>query len=261
MARKRKRREVEKPTESPARYSQWFTEELWLTLDDLATFGKGLQSLELDRVPGITPQKHRLVELACARRVTHFDPRAHLVLAIGYAEQVGEDPTKRHMESFQAIYTQLSHAFNWVADPYSPDDPPESQRTPLERAVAELGYYLRNGFWEVRYIGQDAAEVAVVGGVAPDWHSATQPILAIIRDVYGNPFRKPPKFDKRWRTSTVLDLTRGMWATHDFSAMPILADALQDAGCENADILNHCREPNGVHVRGCFVVDLCLGRE
>ena len=46
----------------------------------------------------------------------------------------------------------------------------------------------------------------------------------------------------------------------DFSAMPILADALQDAGCDNADILDHCRGP-GPHVRGCWVVDLVLGKE
>jgi hypothetical protein len=42
--------------------------------------------------------------------------------------------------------------------------------------------------------------------------------------------------------------------------MPILADALQDAGCENADILDHCRGP-GPHVRGYWVVDLVLGKE
>jgi hypothetical protein len=41
--------------------------------------------------------------------------------------------------------------------------------------------------------------------------------------------------------------------------MPNLADALQEAGCETADILTHCREP-GVHVRGCWVVDLVLGK-
>jgi hypothetical protein len=42
--------------------------------------------------------------------------------------------------------------------------------------------------------------------------------------------------------------------------MPILADALQDAGCDDADVLNHCRG-GGVHVRGCWLVDLVLGRE
>jgi hypothetical protein len=51
-----------------------------------------------------------------------------------------------------------------------------------------------------------------------------------------------------------------MYESRDFSAMPILADALQDAGCEDESILAHCRGP-GPHVRGCWVVDLVLGRE
>ena len=52
-----------------------------------------------------------------------------------------------------------------------------------------------------------------------------------------------------------------MYETRDFSAMPILADALQDAGCDNDDVLNHCRDAKQVHVRGCWVVDLVLGKE
>jgi hypothetical protein len=52
----------------------------------------------------------------------------------------------------------------------------------------------------------------------------------------------------------------GMCESRDFGAMPILADALHDAGCDNADILDHCRGP-GPHVRGCWVVDLVLGKE
>jgi hypothetical protein len=49
-----------------------------------------------------------------------------------------------------------------------------------------------------------------------------------------------------------------MYGSRDFGAMPILADALQDAECDNAAILDHCRGP-GPHVRGCWVVDLVLG--
>jgi hypothetical protein len=51
-----------------------------------------------------------------------------------------------------------------------------------------------------------------------------------------------------------------MYEGREFSAMPILADALQDAGCEHADILAHCRDPQATHVRGCWVVDLVLGK-
>ncbi len=80
----------------------------------------------------------------------------------------------------------------------------------------------------------------------------------VIRDIFGNPFR-PVAFDPDWRTSDAVAISRGMYESRDFAAMPILADALQDAGCENADILDHCRGP-GPHVRGCWVVDQVLGK-
>jgi hypothetical protein len=82
--------------------------------------------------------------------------------------------------------------------------------------------------------------------------------VGLLRDIFGNPFR-PVTADPAWLTSTVVALTRQMYDSGDFSAMPILADALQDAGCENADILGHCRG-DGPHARGCWVVDLILGK-
>jgi len=85
------------------------------------------------------------------------------------------------------------------------------------------------------------------------------PTTSLLRDIFGNPFR-PVSFDRVWRTDTAVTLAQAMYESRDFSAMPILADALQDAGCDNADILNHCRGP-GPHVRGCWVVDLVLEKE
>jgi hypothetical protein len=81
----------------------------------------------------------------------------------------------------------------------------------------------------------------------------------LIREVFGNPFR-PVAFDATWRSITAVALARQMYDSRDFSAMPILADSLQDAGCEDEQILAHCRG-NGPHVRGCWVVDLVLGKE
>jgi hypothetical protein len=80
-----------------------------------------------------------------------------------------------------------------------------------------------------------------------------------IRDIFGNPFR-PVTLSPSWRTDTALSLARQMYESRNFSAMPILADALQDAGSDSADILDHCRGP-GSHVRGCWVVDVVLGKE
>lgn len=77
------------------------------------------------------------------------------------------------------------------------------------------------------------------------------------RDIF--PFRTVG-FVPAWRTDTVLALAREMYESRDFSAMPILADALQDAGCGNERVLNHCRG-EGPHARGCWLVDAILGKE
>jgi hypothetical protein len=80
-----------------------------------------------------------------------------------------------------------------------------------------------------------------------------------VRDILGNPFR-PMAVDPAWLTSAVVSLAEGIYAHRAFDRWPILADALQDAGCDSADVLNHCRWP-GPHARGCWVVDLLLGKE
>jgi hypothetical protein len=81
----------------------------------------------------------------------------------------------------------------------------------------------------------------------------------LLRDVFGNPFR-PVVFEPSWATATVVSLARSVYEARDFVPMPILADALQDAGCADEAILGHCRGA-GPHVRGCWVVDLVLGKE
>jgi hypothetical protein len=80
----------------------------------------------------------------------------------------------------------------------------------------------------------------------------------LLRDIVGNPFR-PVTLNPAWRTSNVTALAQSIYDDRAFDRLPILADALEDAGCDNADILNHCRQP-GEHVRGCWVVDLVLGK-
>ncbi len=96
-----------------------------------------------------------------------------------------------------------------------------------------------------------------VGEVTAEFQeSYTQ--AGLVRDIFGNPFRTII-VDPRWLTSNVVDLARTIYEEREFNRMPILADALMDAGCDDEDILNHCRS-TGPHVRGCFVVDLLLGK-
>ena len=92
-----------------------------------------------------------------------------------------------------------------------------------------------------------------------DGYPSPDALPPYLRDIFGNPFRIVA-FDPAWRTSTAIALARGMYESRDFGAMLILADALQDAGCDSEDVLNHCRDPKQVHVRGCWVVDLVLGK-
>jgi hypothetical protein len=89
---------------------------------------------------------------------------------------------------------------------------------------------------------------------------ASAAMADLLRDVVGNPFR-PAAFDPNWRTTTVVQLARHVYESKDFSPMPILADALQDAGCEDPDVLTHCRQTDAPHVRGCGVIDEILGKQ
>jgi hypothetical protein len=81
---------------------------------------------------------------------------------------------------------------------------------------------------------------------------------SLLLDIFGNPFR-PVAFNPAWRTSTAVGVAQAMYDAREFNAMPILADALQDAGCEDNAILSHCQGA-GPHVRGCWVVDLVLNK-
>jgi hypothetical protein len=81
----------------------------------------------------------------------------------------------------------------------------------------------------------------------------------LMRDIIGNPFQ-PVKVDPAWLTSNVVALATAIYEQRAFERMPILADALEDAGCTSSEILEHCRS-GGEHVRGCWVVDLLLGKE
>jgi hypothetical protein len=81
---------------------------------------------------------------------------------------------------------------------------------------------------------------------------------AAVHEIFGNPFR-PVAVEPAWRTTDVMLLARAIYAEKAFDRMPILGDALQEAGCENSAVLEHCRDTRLVHLRGCWLVDLLLG--
>jgi hypothetical protein len=80
----------------------------------------------------------------------------------------------------------------------------------------------------------------------------------LVREIFGNPF-KETRFASEWRTPTVLALAAATYADRAYDRLPIVADALEEAGCDDIDLLLHCRG-DGPHVHGCWVIDLILDK-
>ena len=76
----------------------------------------------------------------------------------------------------------------------------------------------------------------------------------LVREVFSNPFR-PPHFPSQWCTADAVGIAKAMYRSNRFGAMAELADAFEDAGCQDPAILLHCRERYAQHYRGCWVVD------
>jgi hypothetical protein len=146
---------------------------------------------------------------------------------------------------------------------------------PLEQPLLDAtegfadGVVSQRDFWERSYevfAGDFSDEslwlmsfVNMLAKWRPSRTRAPQPALThLVQEIFGNPFR-PVSLDPSWRTDTAVPLARQMYESWDFGAMPILADALEDGGCDNAEVLAH-RLGSGPHVRGCWVVDMVLGK-
>jgi hypothetical protein len=83
--------------------------------------------------------------------------------------------------------------------------------------------------------------------------------LSLLRDIFGNPFR-PLSLDPSWLTRKVVAVAQRIYDNRDFDLLPRLADAFEGVGCHDTEILSHCRS-SGPHVRGCWALDLVLGKE
>jgi hypothetical protein len=125
--------------------------------------------------------------------------------------------------------------------------------------------------WEATVLAAGAARSAAIGVSAvtaeTDAYEVERKVQAVVeeaqcdllRDIFGNPFRSV-RAHSWWLTPTVVALARGIYEDRAFDRLPILSDALQDAGCVDEEILAHCRRL-GPHVSGCWVVDAMLSNE
>jgi hypothetical protein len=132
----------------------------------------------------------------------------------------------------------------------------------IEEPLYELGPYGRSvalldlawGMWTANW-----TELEVVEGEA-EWREERWAQASLVREVFGNPFRPvilAPSWPT-WNGGTAVKLARAIYDERAFDRLPVLADALEEAGCDHADLTAHCCGP-GPHVRGCWAVDLLLG--
>jgi hypothetical protein len=201
------------------------TEATWLACGDPRKMLSYLHDCASER-------KLRLFVCACCRRVWDWLPDGGR-WAVEVAEQYADG---------EATADELARANHWATNGLPGEGP-----SPVPH-------------WRAAWVADpDAAEAARRMTTGKSKEPLAQADL--LRDLVGNPFR-PVAIDPAWlawNDGTVRKLARAIYDRHRFADVPVLADALEDAGCTR-DILRHCRQP-GEHARGCWVVDLLLGKE
>jgi hypothetical protein len=123
--------------------------------------------------------------------------------------------------------------------------------------AAEAAMNAAHPLWDGRAARRAAAREDWLGNA-----SICNTQCGLLRDLFGTPFR-PVRLDPgwlTWRDGLIVCMARSLYQEGRFEDLPILADALEEAGCDNRDVLDHCRS-GGEHVRGCWVVDGLLGRQ
>jgi hypothetical protein len=194
-------------------------------------------------------RKHRLFAIACCRRIWSHIPDPRSKDAVEVADRFADG---------RATGNELDLA-----------------RRAAEQAEREHASQINDDASDLRYFGtnschlavgtdagrclrawHDAAETALTTGAR--WHDELFEICELVREIYGNPF-SPVPLDEAWLTPDVVGLALAAYDDRAFDRLPILADALDESGCRHPDVLSHCRsgEP---HVRGCWVVDMILGK-
>ncbi len=245
-------------------------EQEWLSSCDwTALWGR---TWEAERV---TDRVRRLIATAVCRRVAHLlsDPRSIRMMDLsealadhGFDEDGWDEWEDACGEAWQAVLDVQD-------EPIAARSQAATVAAMLQTDDHKIGRALESAADVFGYLAAHTSGVlpstAVLDSARSCWEHPTfvagrdeeggRIISEVIREIVGNPFR-PVAFDPSWRTATAVGLARSMDESRDFAAMPILADALEDAGCDNPDVLAHYRDPNGAHVRGCWVVDLVLGK-
>ena len=218
-------------------------------------------------------RKLRLFACACCRRVwpllTDEKSRQAVEIAERYADGLAtseelSDPwplrLPAQMPSEPAEYSNAKAAA-CAGDAARLAAARDTETMGLEHFTWEVGRYAAGAVaWKIAGAARSASH-------AESWASAWNQTEAdeygeqvwLLRDILGNPFR-PAALGPSWLTPDVITLAGHIYLDRAFSHLPEMANALEQAGCTDTAILAHCRDP-GPHARGCWAVDLVLGKE
>jgi hypothetical protein len=232
------------------------TEREWLRCTDPTAMLEFLAGKASDR-------KLRLFAVACCRRLWHLLSDEQSRNAVEVAERFADgraDEAELRSTNLGMKFAPATHnATAFLTSVRRYDRPSILFRygvldltRPDEAARAESICLSRFQF------PADAAVAVARRALCNDASTEAAAQAVLLHCIFGNPFR-PVAIEAQWRTPTVLDLASAIYTERAFDRMPILSDALLDAGCNDASILSHCRG-DGVHVKGCWVVDLLLGK-
>jgi hypothetical protein len=224
------------------------TEADWLTCTDPAPMLNFLRGKASAR-------KLRLFAAACCRRIwSLLDERNRE--AIEHVEtRATEELTVEHLTGLRHSGLSLAVWFATAGDAWEAAE--ETYGAACRRAAQTAACHAASKV--VRAGGTPADRIAQRDATfyrVRDAEVTAQ--CELLRDVAGNPFRQV-RFDPSWGTANAKAIAATICQEGRFEDMPILADALEEIGCNSQEILDHCRNP-GEHVLGCWVLDLVLDK-
>ena len=221
-------------------------------------------------------RKVRLFAVACCRRVWASLEHEEFRDAVGKAESfadgaVGRDEMyQAHLRAL-AIFGKLQSKDNGPAGALTASAFPAPPKSVMERIADALddpwwedeldkGDRLGPALVTARHAARAAADLHGEGHTfeSPFALAEQREQAALVQCLFGNPFRPPPERGD-WLTPAIRALADGIYAERGFDRTPLLADALEAAGCMHRGLIEHCRSGRE-HARGCWVVDLLLGK-
>lgn len=232
----------------------------------------------IDKLTSIRPtandRKLLLYAIVCCRSIWHLYEDERCRRAVQVAQAFVEDDLPRSelvaasdavREAFRIADEDLRHIAKRIDGRFSRDSYGPWRRARLRHVLAQTAMHFDGdafhaAHWASTYARKAAGDVswASVFPMTPEREPEGCAQDCYLRDIFGNPYR-PAKVQVHWRTRDVVALAQAIYDGWDFDRMPELARDLEAVGCGNVTILNHCRGP-GPHVRGCWVVDMCLSK-